>query len=160
MKKQCGSLVYASPQSFHGQLYDGRATDVWSAAVVLYVMVRATRHGRRAAPACMFRARGACNMDAQGLLQMQFSLWCACGPHPLTTFLSPSLNPYRSLWDVRSPANSHLGDQIHAPVIGPTHGMRCTNVMPPGSQNSTEYSVYHSTECFVWDWTDVLLLVT
>jgi len=39
MNRQCGSLVYASPQSYHGKQYDGRTTDIWSAAVVLFVMV-------------------------------------------------------------------------------------------------------------------------
>jgi len=39
MNRQCGSLVYASPQSYHGDDYYGRAADGWSYGVVLYVML-------------------------------------------------------------------------------------------------------------------------
>jgi len=39
MNRQCGSLVYASPQSYRGENYMGCAADIWSCAVVLYVML-------------------------------------------------------------------------------------------------------------------------
>ena len=39
MNRQCGSLVYASPQSYRGDDYLGCAADIWSCAVVLYVML-------------------------------------------------------------------------------------------------------------------------
>lgn len=39
MNRQCGSLVYASPQSYRGEDYHGCAADVWSCGVVLYVML-------------------------------------------------------------------------------------------------------------------------
>jgi len=39
MSRQCGSLVYASPQAYHGESYEGCKSDVWSCGVVLYVML-------------------------------------------------------------------------------------------------------------------------
>jgi serine/threonine protein kinase len=38
----CGSPCYASPECLSGYPYDGRATDMWSVGVIIYVMVTGT----------------------------------------------------------------------------------------------------------------------
>jgi serine/threonine protein kinase len=39
LRTQCGSILYSSPEILNGDEYDGKAADVWSLGVVLFVMV-------------------------------------------------------------------------------------------------------------------------
>eukprot|EP00656_Telonema_subtile_P054861 TRINITY_DN8297_c0_g1_i1.p1 TRINITY_DN8297_c0_g1~~TRINITY_DN8297_c0_g1_i1.p1 ORF type:complete len:377 (+),score=73.84 TRINITY_DN8297_c0_g1_i1:401-1531(+) len=38
-RRKCGSVAYIAPEAYDGQNYDGRTLDVWSAGVILYVLV-------------------------------------------------------------------------------------------------------------------------
>lgn len=54
MKTPCGSPQYADPEVLSGKGYDGRASDVWSLGVVLFVMATATVPWRSTTQARLF----------------------------------------------------------------------------------------------------------
>jgi carbon catabolite-derepressing protein kinase len=68
MTTPCGSPQYAAPEVLAGKGYDGRASDVWSLGVVLYVMATATMPWRSASHAGLLQEIGTAKFSVPGFV--------------------------------------------------------------------------------------------
>jgi carbon catabolite-derepressing protein kinase len=95
----CGSPQYAAPEVFAGRGYDGRASDVWSLGVVLFVMATATVPWRSTAAPALFR---------------EISL----GAYTVPPFLSPSLRALiRRMMNTVAAARPTIADVARDPWL-------------------------------------------
>jgi serine/threonine protein kinase len=82
MTTPCGSPEYAAPELLSGKSYDGRASDVWSLGVVLFVMATAALPWKSTVPASLFqeiaagdyRVPGYVSPSLRGLIVQMMSL--------------------------------------------------------------------------------------